>query len=78
MATHMLTRFCGFCLHQRLGLLSTHCQQLIRFESNESSKQSEEDLEVDNEFRTLQILPTKKAERVERKTYLAEVKFESN
>jgi hypothetical protein len=65
----MITRFCS---QSRVCLLSnSYCQQLLRFQSNE--RQTLEDLEEGDEFRKLQIFPTKKSERIERKRYLSEV-----
>jgi hypothetical protein len=69
MATLMITRFCS---QSRVCLLSnSYCQQLLRFQSNE--RQTIEGLEEDDEFRKLQIFPTKKSERIERKRHLSEV-----
>jgi len=73
MATHIITRF---CLQSRVCLPSNHyCQQLIRFQSNKPTKQEIQDLEEDNEFRKLDLFPTKRAERTQQKRYTAEVKF---
>jgi len=73
MATHMITRF---YLQSRVCLpLNHYRQQLIRFQSNQPTEQEIRDLEDDNEFRKLELFPTKKAERTQQKRYTAEVKF---